>query len=102
MRNLGTTVGTVLFASLVFGAPAYSQKVPSGPPQPAPSAKPERMVTAEEQEHAIKVRVNEVIVPVTILNSKGEMIFGLTKSNFHIFDNGVEQNIEQFDLGGDP
>jgi VWFA-related protein len=29
------------------------------------------------------------------------MIFDLTKDNFHIFDNGVEQSVEQFDLGGD-
>ncbi len=101
MRDLRTTVRTVLVASLMLGAPAYSQKVPSGPLQPEPGAQVEKKATTEEQEHAIKVRVNEVIVPVTVLDSKGDMIFDLTKEQFHIFDDGVEQTIEQFDLGGD-
>jgi len=57
--------------------------------------------TAGRQEKTIEVRVNEVIVPVTVLNSKGEMILDLAKDKFHIFDDGVEQNIEQFDIGGD-
>lgn len=77
-----------------------AQAAPTGLPQTT-GAKPSTIVTAEEQEHAIKVRVNEVLVPVTVLNSKGEMIFDLTKDNFHIYDNGAEQTIEQFDIGGD-
>jgi VWFA-related protein len=77
-----------------------AQEAPTGLPQKT-GAKPSTMVTAEAQEHAIKVRVNEVLVPVTVLNSKGEMIFDLTKDNFHVYDNGVEQTIEQFDIGGD-
>jgi VWFA-related protein len=101
MRDLETTVGIVLAAWLVLCAPVYGQKIPTEAPQPTAGAKLDTVVKAEEQEHAIKVHVNEVIVPVTVLNSKGEMIFGLTKNNFRIFDNSVEQTIEQFDLGGD-
>jgi VWFA-related protein len=100
MRSLETTVGIVLAAWLVLCAPVYGQKSPTETPRPTAGAKPDTVVKAEE-EHAIKVRVNEVIVPVTVLNLKGEMIFGLTKNNFRIFDNSVEQTIEQFDLGGD-
>ena len=77
-----------------------AQEAMTGLPQTT-GAKRSTIVTAEEQEHAIKVRVNEVLVPVTVLNSKGEMIFDLTKDSFHIFDNGEEQPIEQFDIGGD-
>jgi VWFA-related protein len=101
MRDLKTTLGVVLVASLALGAPLYGQQGSAGILQPAIDAKPDPMKTAEEQEHTIKVRVNEVIVPVTVLNSKGEMIFDLKKDNFHIYDNGVEQIIEQFDIGGD-
>src|SRR3984893_17015747 len=100
MGDLRTT-RIVLVTSLLLGAPAYSQKVPTGPLQPEPGAQVQKKATTEEQEHAIKVRVNEVIVPVTVLDSKSDMIFDLTKEHFHIFDNGVEQTIEQFDLGGD-
>jgi VWFA-related protein len=101
MRDLKATLRVVLFASLALAAPLYGQKVSTDAPQPAIDAKPDPMMTGEKQEHAIKVRVSEVIVPVTVLNSKGEMIFDLKKDNFHIYDNGVEQIIEQFDIGGD-
>ena len=101
MRDLKPTLGVVLVASLVLSAPLYGQRGSTDIPQTAIDAKPDPMKMAEEQEHTIKVRVNEVIVPVTVLNSKGEMIFDLKKDNFHIYDDGVEQTIEQFDLGGD-
>ena len=32
----------------------------------------------------------------------GEMVLDLTEKNFHVYDNGLEQKIEHFDLGGDP
>ena len=47
----------------------------------------------------IHVRVNEVTAPVTVRNASGEMILDVPKESFHIFDNGVEQKIEHFDLG---
>jgi len=101
MRNLTIALGIILVALLAFQTSLSAQEVPAGTTQPTVGAKPDTMVTAERQEHAIKVNVNEVIVPVTVLNSKGEMIFDLAKNNFHIYDNGVEQTIEQFDIGGD-
>src|SRR4029077_9097432 len=100
MRDLRTIVGVVLFASLALEPSMPAQEAPTALPQTT-GAKSSTILTAEEQEHAIKVRVNEVLVPVTVLNAKGEMIFDLTKDNFHIFDNGEEQTIEQFDIGGD-
>ena len=45
------------------------------------------------------MRVNEVTAPVTVRNASGEMILDVPKESFHIFDNGVEQKIEHFDLG---
>jgi VWFA-related protein len=100
MRNLRITVGIALVASLAIGTSLSGQEAPGGTTQQTAGAKPSPMVTAEGQEHAIRVNVNEVIVPVTVLNSKGEMVFDLAKDNFHIYDNGVEQTIEQFDIGG--
>jgi len=47
----------------------------------------------------IHVRVNEVTAPVTVRNANGEMLLDIPKESFHIFDNGVEQKIEHFDLG---
>src|SRR5579863_1041549 len=50
----------------------------------------------------IRTRVNEVIVPVTVTNKSGELILDLSQKDFHIFDNGAEQSITAWDLGGDP
>jgi VWFA-related protein len=43
-----------------------------------------------------------VNTPVTVRNSKGEMVNTLDAKDFHISDNGVPQNILHFDMGSDP
>lgn len=50
----------------------------------------------------IKVRTNEVIVPVTVLDKQREPVLDLTQADFHVFDDGVEQEIDRWDLSGDP
>ena len=45
---------------------------------------------------------NEVIVATTVTDPSGEFVLNLSQNDFHVFDDGVEQNIDQWDLGGDP
>ena len=87
----------VPLALTLLGAagPAWCQ-APPGPLQQKPGAPP------EQHKNAIRVRVNEVVAPVTVTNQAGEMILDLSKDNFRVYDNGVRQKIEHFDLGGDP
>jgi VWFA-related protein len=49
----------------------------------------------------IRVSTDEVIVPATVLNERGELVLDLAQKDFHVFDNGVEQRIDHWDLGGD-
>jgi VWFA-related protein len=51
-----------------------------------------------------KIEVRSVLVnmPVTVRDTKGEMVNTLEKSDFHVTDNGVPQTITHFTLGGDP
>jgi VWFA-related protein len=100
MRGLKSIAGIVLFTSLALAPSRSAQEPRTGLPQTI-GTKPSTIATAEQREHAIKVQVNEVLVPVTVLNSKGEMILDLAKDNFHVYDNGVEQIIEEFNIGGD-
>ena len=89
-------------ASFAFVAPSWGQGAPAGPLKPKPGAPPEQ-VPAEQQKHLIRTRVIEVTAPVTVRDPRtGEMILDLNKENFHVYDNGVEQKIDHFDLGGDP
>lgn len=90
----------LLLASLALGAPAWCQ-APAGPIHTKPGAQPEP-ISPQQRKRAIRVRVDEVTAPVTVRDASGEMVFDLKKDNFHVFDNGVEQNIDHFDLGGDP
>ena len=109
-------VNRVLFRGLIRGgalaafaaawlwlAPfAWSQEAPAGPLHPRPGVPPEQIPPAQQQNRAIRVRVNEVTAPVIVRDPKGEMIFDLRQDNFRVYDNGAEQKIDHFDVGGDP
>jgi VWFA-related protein len=96
-------VAAGLVATVLVVAPfARCQEAPAGPLHPRPGAQPEQIPSAEQQKHAIRVRVNEVTAPVIVRNLKGEMVFDLKQDNFRVYDNGAEQKIDHFDVGGDP
>jgi VWFA-related protein len=88
----------VVAALLAVASPARAQ-APPGPLHTKPGIEPEKPPTPEEAKRTIHVRVNEVTAPVTVRNASGEMLLDIPKESFHIFDNGVEQKIEHFDLG---
>jgi len=54
------------------------------------------------QSPLIRAKVDLVSTPVTVQAPDGELVLTLNQEDFHIFDNGVEQSIMHFDLGGDP
>jgi VWFA-related protein len=78
-----------------------AQGAAAGPQVPGPGVEPEKPPPGA-QKPSIRVRVNEVIAPVAVLDRSGEMIFDLTEKDFRVFDDGVEQKIEHFGLGGEP
>src|SRR6267142_1291398 len=49
----------------------------------------------------IKIQTILVNEPVTVRDSKGQMVHNLELKNFRITDNGVEKTITHFELGGD-
>lgn len=105
MRRLATASKAHLFLCLALGwlaapAPARCQEAPAGPLRPKPGVAPEK-IPATSTSHAIRSVVNEVTAPVTVRDPTGEIVLSLAKDNFHVFDNGAEQKIDHFDLGGD-
>jgi VWFA-related protein len=50
----------------------------------------------------IRVVTNEVVVAATVTDPSGEFVLDLSQKDFHVFDDGVEQKIDHWDLGGDP
>ncbi len=97
----------ILLASLCLSlaaSRARGQGAPPGPIHSGPGAAQEQAQgrTPELTKKAIRVRAEEVIAPVVVRGHAGEMILSLSKKDFHIYDNGVEQSIGQFGLGGEP
>lgn len=82
--------------AVILSASSVRAQAPPGPLPPRPGAK---VQTPPAQ---IKVRVDMVSTPVTVRNAAGEMVLSLEQSDFRVFDNGVEQKVEHFDMGGEP
>ena len=89
---------TLLLALALAGVAARTQ-VPSGPIAPKPGVE---LQQAPKDMPQVRVRVALVNTPVTVRNTRGEMVHNLEAQDFHITDNGVAQRISHFDLGGDP
>src|ERR1700733_11427942 len=97
--KLGATCSLQLFLMVMIVLPVGAQ-VPSGNSHPSSAADPQAAPQVAQNE--IKVRANEVIVPVTALDKRGEPVLDLSQADFHIFDDGVEQKIDRWDFDGDP
>jgi VWFA-related protein len=54
------------------------------------------------QDTAIRVDVQQVLVPVVVTDKKGHYVSGLHSSDFHIFEDGVRQEIASFSGSAEP
>jgi len=81
------TVAAAFTAVLLLASPPTSAR--QTPVQQAPGGR-------------IRVRVALVSTPVVVVGAKGEPILDLRQSDFHILDDGADQAVESFDLGGEP
>jgi len=102
-----TARSAILLFSLVFAASIFSPllaQAPEGPLPPKPGVAPEKVPPEQQGKlgSPIRVRVNVVSLPVTVRNNKDELVLDLEPKDFQIFDNGIAQKIEHFDIGGDP
>ncbi len=99
MGRIAAAVTSFVLAMAVAGAPSCAQ-APSGPLLPKPGAAVQQ--PPKDAQAKVKVRVALVNTPVTVRNSRGDMVHDLEAVNFRVMDNGVAQQVSHFDLGGDP
>jgi VWFA-related protein len=95
-------VGLAVAAQAVlFTAYAAAQGGVDGSPPVAP-AKPSASAPAR-QDISPQIRVQSTLVttPVTVINHSGEFVSDLDQNYFKVFDNGVAQRIERFEIGSD-
>jgi VWFA-related protein len=94
-RTLAVCLAT-LAAGIVFpGSRALSQQT-RGPIPPQPGAPVQQAPPG-----AIRVKVALVSAPVVVVGAKDEPVLDLQQKDFHILDDGMDQTIESFDLGGE-
>jgi VWFA-related protein len=95
-RTLLTCLAT-LAAEMVFAAPPGARpQQTQGPIAPKPGTP-----VQQAPEGTIRVRVALVSAPVVVIGAKGEPILDLRQKDFHILDDGADQTIESFELGGE-
>jgi VWFA-related protein len=107
VRNIICGVVLICVAASCIRAQAPAGPITAPPVtsshNPTPAASPGQPGgSTQEQSPAIRARVDIVSTPVTVQDASGELVLTLTRKDFHVFDNGVEQSIAHFDLGGDP
>jgi VWFA-related protein len=87
-----------LLACLALFRGSIAGQSQSGPIAPQPGT----TVQQAPPQPKIGVHVALVNTPVTVRDSKGQMVDNLDAKNFRVTDNGVQQKITHFDMGGDP
>jgi VWFA-related protein len=84
----------LLLAAIAYPAAAQS---PAGPISPKPG-----QPIQDSPQSSIRVKVDLVSMPAVVHNGKGDLILDLDKKDFRIFDDGIEQRVEDFEIGGAP
>ena len=101
------------------GNPTYSESKPnpkrslSGYPNlknipknetksPLPSTMKDAEVLSDSEDDAVKVETNLISIPVSVFDRNGLYIPNLSKENFNIYEDGVEQPIEFFATTDNP
>ena len=92
--TLKKMVATLVFAAAVATASAQQPPAPPPPSQQTPPAQP----PAAQQPPVFRGGTNQVRVDVTVLDRKGQPVTDLTKDDFEIREDGVEQSIDTIKL----
>ena len=86
----------ILFFSLLLSGLAFSIQAQSRAPTPSPAPTPD--LQEVDPEDVISVNTAEVSLPVTVRDSAGFLVNDLTRKDFRVFEDGVDQPLSDFSL----
>ena len=96
-------LAALALAALLAMAGALHAPAQETTPPAAPAAAPAGSDPTHQEESSpsttrshIRVRVEVVNVPVTVLNKRGGLVIDLIKDDFQVFEDGVQQSIRYF------
>jgi len=83
-------------AASAFQGKQQNESASSGPPAQA--------ADSQNAPQSPRIRVQSILVttPVTVINHRGEFVSDLDQSAFKIYDNGVPQKIQRFEIASEP
>ena len=88
-----------MLAALLTALPEPTGARPQAPQNPPPSQQPSQPPSPEPRERAqqpFKVQTNLINQFVTVRDKHNAILSDLAKSDFHVFEDGVEQKVEFF------
>ncbi len=98
-RKISMNPRLIFAGTILLLAPAMTlAQAPQSAPPPTlsqPATRPQNQPQRENPPH-ISTTTSTVIVPVTVKDSKGQLVGGLTKDDFRVFSDDVEQAIGNF------
>jgi VWFA-related protein len=100
MRRSITVLSLALITTFVLLAePASTQEPPPAlHPKPSPTP-PDKEVEQEiDPEDVISVNTTEILLPVTVRDNTGRLVPNLTRKDFRVFEDGVEQPLSDLSL----
>jgi Ca-activated chloride channel homolog len=89
-----SVLGTMTVLILALAEGASSQLPPSQPSAPAPPKGP--AVSGGAGSFRLRADVNLVLIETTVRDQDGGIVNNLAQENFHIYEDGVEQQIRYF------
>jgi VWFA-related protein len=84
------------------------QQAPPSSQAPTPEGKdtfqptPPDVLSAEDMGARIRLNTTEVVVPVTVKDTKGKLVAGLTWRDFKVFENNTREHISSFSVDPAP
>src|SRR5262245_65103127 len=86
----------ILSFAWLFVPGAYAQTVQTPKPSPSPTTTPDDPEI--DPNDIISVNTSEVLLPVTVRDSTGKFIDGLTRNDFRVFEDGTPQPLSDISL----
>lgn len=88
---------TIFFLSVAFFFLAFTLELDAQNPSPSATTPDKKSVEQNLlDDEIISTDTSLVNIPVSVFDKSGRVITNLTKNNFRIYENGVEQRIENF------
>ncbi len=98
IRPTRSGASRILLSLFLLFAASQLRSVPAQTPKPSPTP----AAKAEDQEvdpaDIISVNTAEVLLPVTVRDRTGQLLEGLTRNDFRVFEDGVPQTLSDLSL----